>query len=98
MNKNLIYVIRYGKTDHSQFFLKIVIRVWIDADFTVEFNGQSAMEALKSFLSGVMAKKLYTGHQCLSSQFFEKRSIFYLHNSTFNVSVYAPYYTTQFAP
>ena len=44
-----------------------------------------------------MAKKLYTGHPCLSSQFFEKRSILYVHSSTFNVSVYAPYHTAWLA-
>ena len=44
-----------------------------------------------------MAKKLYTGHLCLSSQFFEKRSVLYVHCSTFNISIYAPYYTTLFA-
>ena len=59
---------------------------------------RSKSQALKSFLSRVMAKKLYTGHPCLSSQFFEKRSVLYVHSSTFSVSVYAPYYTTRFAP
>ena len=42
-----------------------------------------------------MAKKVYTGHPCLSLQFFEKQSVLYIHGSTFNVSVYAPYYTTR---
>ena len=59
---------------------------------------RSNSQALKSFLSRVMAKKLYTGHPCLSSQFFKKRSVLYVHSSTFNVSVYAPYYTTRLAP
>ena len=59
---------------------------------------RSKSQALKSFLSRVMAKKLYTGYPCLSSQFFKKRSILYVHSSTFNVSVYAPYYTTRLAP
>ena len=31
---------RYGKIDHSQFFMKIEFWVWIDAEFTVEFNCQ----------------------------------------------------------
>ena len=37
-----LYVTRYGKTDHSRFFMKIAFWVWIDAEFTVEFNGQRA--------------------------------------------------------
>ena len=41
---------------------------------------QSKSRALKGFLSRVMAKKLYTGHQCLSSQFFEKQSVLYVHS------------------
>ena len=36
---------------------------------------RSKNQALKSFLSRVMAKKMYTGHLCLSSQFFEKQSV-----------------------
>ena len=31
------FVTRYGKTDHSQFFMKI--NFLVDAEFTVEFNG-----------------------------------------------------------
>ena len=58
---------------------------------------RSKSQALKSFLSRVMAKKLYTGHTCFSSQFSEKRSVFYIHSSTFNVSVYAPYHTAWLA-
>ena len=42
------------------------------------------------------AQKLNTGHSCLNLQFFEKRSVLYVHCSTFNVSVYALYYTTRF--
>ena len=56
---------------------------------------RSKSQALKRLLSRVMPKKLYTGHPCLSLQFFEKRSVLYVHCSTFNVSVYAPYYTTR---
>ena len=41
-------------------------------------------------------QKLYTGHPCLSLQIFEKRRVLYVHSSTFNVSVYAPYYATRF--
>ena len=59
---------------------------------------QSKSQALKSLLRWVIAKKLYTGHPYLSSQFFKKWSVLYVHSSTFNVSVYALYYTTQFAP
>ena len=29
---------RYGKTNHSRLFKKIVFGVWIDAEFTIEFN------------------------------------------------------------
>ena len=53
-------------------------------------------QALKRFLSRVMAKKLYTGHPCHCSQFFEKRSVSFALCSTFNVSVYVPYYATWF--
>ena len=59
---------------------------------------RSKSQPLKRFLSQVMAKKLYTGHPCLSSQFFNKRRVLYVHSSTFNVSVYAPYYTTRLTP
>ena len=52
-------------------------------------------ELKKRLLSRVMAKKLYTGHPCLSSQFIEKRSDLYVHSSTFNVSVNAPCHTTR---
>ena len=36
------YVTRYGKTNHSQFFMKFVFWVWIDAEFTAEFNSHRA--------------------------------------------------------
>ena len=52
-------------------------------------------QGFKKFPKPSYGQKLYTGHPCLSSQFFEKRSVLYVHSSTFNVSVYAPYYTTQ---
>ena len=44
VSKNILsqYVTYYGKTDHSQFFIKIAFRAWIDAEFSVEFNGQIA--------------------------------------------------------
>ena len=38
----IIYVTRYIKTDHLQFFSKFAFLVRIDAEFTVEFNGQRA--------------------------------------------------------
>ena len=57
---------------------------------------RSKSQVLKRLLSRVMAKKLYTGHPCLSLQFFEKQIILYVRSSTFNVSVYALYYTTRF--
>ena len=48
---------------------------------------RSKSQTLKSLLNRVIANKLYTGHPCLSSQIFEKRSGLYVHSSTFNVSV-----------
>ena len=39
----IMYVNRYDKIDHSQFFMKFAFWVWIDAEFTVELNGQRAM-------------------------------------------------------
>ena len=44
-----------------------------------------------------MAKKLYMGNLCLSLQFFQKRSVLYVHSSTFSVSVYALYHTMWLA-
>ena len=58
---------------------------------------RSKSQALKRLLSRVMAKKFYTGHPCPCLQFFEKRSMLYVHRSTFNVSVYAPYATAWLA-
>ena len=60
---------------------------------TVRSNSQH----LNSFLRRVMAKKLYTGHLFLCSQFFEKGSVLYVHSSMLNVPVYPPYYGTRFA-
>ena len=57
---------------------------------------RSKSQVKKRLLGRVMPQKLYTGHPCLSSQFFEKRSVLYVHSSTFNVSVYAPYHATRF--
>ena len=88
------FVTHYIKTDHLQIFSKFAFLVWINAEFTVEFNGQ---KAVKRFLGRVMAEKLYTGHPCLSSQFFEKRSDLHVHTSTFNVSVYASCHTAWLA-
>ena len=34
------FVTRYGKTDHSQKFLKSAFLVWIDAEFHEECNDQ----------------------------------------------------------
>ena len=38
--RKLSYVTRYDKIDHLQFFMKFAFWVWVDAEFTVEFNGQ----------------------------------------------------------
>ena len=92
------YVTRYGKTDLSRFFMKIAFFMGIDQRRIYCRVQRSRSQALKTFLSQVMAKKLYTGHPCLSSQFFEKRSVLYVHNSTFNVSVYTLCYTMRLAP
>ena len=43
-----------------------------------------------------MAKKLYMSHPCLSLQIFDKRSILYVHSSTFNVSIYVTYHNMRF--
>ena len=37
-----VYVTCYDKIDHLQFCMKFAFWVWIDAEFTVEFNGQRA--------------------------------------------------------
>ena len=69
------YVTRYTKTDHLQFFFEICVfgtdrrRIYCRVQW-------SKSQALKRFLGRVMSKKLYMGHPCLSSQFFEKRSDF----------------------
>ena len=39
---NNYFVTHYGKTDHLRFLIKIAFRVWIDAEFSVEFNDQIA--------------------------------------------------------
>ena len=59
----------------------------LGAEFTAEFNSQRA----RFHKSRLMAKKLYTGNPCLSL-----REVLYVHSSTFNVSVYTPYYATWF--
>ena len=38
-DKMILYVTRYEKIDHLQFFTKFAFLVWINAKFTVEFNG-----------------------------------------------------------
>ena len=44
---------------------------FIDAEFSVEFNGKKKNQDPKWFLGRVMAKKIYTGHPFISSQFFD---------------------------
>ena len=56
--------------------------VWINADFTVVKEPGS-----KKFPKPSYGQNLYTGHPYLSSQFFEKQSVLYVHSSTFNVSI-----------
>ena len=86
---NTSFVTRYGKTDHSRFFMKIEC-VWIDAEFTVEFNRQRLFKKVPKPRYG-----LKIAHRSPVSQFtiFRETEDFVL---TFNVSVYAPYYATRF--
>ena len=83
----LLYVTCYGKPtrvlgmDRRRFYCRVQL---------------SKSQTLKFSKPGY-GQKLYKSHMCLSSQFFEKRSILYVHSSTLNVSIYAPYYATLFA-
>ena len=54
--KTRIYVTRYGKIDHSQFFYEIAF--WVSG-FTVEFNGQRAR--LKEFPKPRYGQKIVRG-------------------------------------
>ena len=74
---------RYGKTDHSPFFMKIVFWVWINAEFTVDFNGQRTRLQKAPKLS--YAQEIVHGSPMPQSTIFEKLSVLHVHCSTLNV-------------